>query len=269
MVYRIREIAGSEEGSESLDSASESRTYAVYDDSDREGPLNIATMRSLVLSTSPATVGNLQRDNIAREYDEAGRQWTWTVTYNFKIPESVLTWGFDTQAGTVNIQYGYTRRWGASGENSAPNYNGGIGYSNGEFSGVEKIVPALKLNARYRWPAGSVTTTYVNTIAALTGTVNNAVWYGYNAGELLFMGASGEIIPGKPTEINYHFAASANATLNFGAITGVVKNGHEYLWFAWEDDEDTAEKRLVKNMRGAYVSRVYDLAAFTSLGIGS
>lgn len=263
MTLRIRELAGSDEGFDGVRDAETTRVARVYDDSGVEP--SIATMRSAILAEWGLTYGDLVLDRLEREYDEDGRSWIWTANYKFEIAESTLTWGFDTQGGTVQITYAATNKY----PTAAPNMNGGIGFSGGEFQGVEKVIPALKLNARYRWPADTVSTSYINALSAMTGTINAATWQGYAAGELLFLGASGEVVPGKPTEVDYHFAASPNDTLTLGAISGIVKRGHDYLWLLWEDDEDATAKRLTKSLLGAYVAKIYSESSFVSLGIGS
>ena len=268
MTIRVIEVAGSEEGFDGADAATESRTYHVFDDAVPKTVPSISAMRSAVLAVAPATVssfiGVLTLDKLSREYVEEGRSWLWTAEYNYVIPESTLTWGFDTQGGSVKVTYAPTDKY----PSTAPNFNGGIGFSNGELQGVEKVIPALKLHARYRWPKDTVTTAYVNSLAAMTGTINTSGWQGYAAGELLFLGASGEIVPGKPVEIEYQFAASSNATLTLGSISSIAKRGHDYLWLLWEDDEDTTAKRLTKKMLAAYVAKVYSESSFTGLGIG-
>lgn len=267
MAIRVREIAGSEEGAETLDTASASITYRVFDP-DNPDP-SIADMRAAVIAKMPASYGFLALDRLSREYDEEGNSWQWTAEYNFKPPESSLRWGFDTQGGSVRVTHSLaTSRYPAG----APNFNGAIGYKrsadgSGDIEGVDKVIPALKISATYRWPVGAFTSLDINTLAALSGTVNQSAWQGYAAGELLFLGASGEIVPGLPTEVTYEFAASANTSgLTIGSIGSIAKAGHDYLWVLWEDDEDASQ--LTKNPLAVYVERVYTQAAFSALGIG-
>ncbi|GAB5404295.1 MAG: hypothetical protein Aurels2KO_25260 [Aureliella sp.] len=267
MALRIREIAGSESGGESFEAANEKRSFLVWDTDPSVEPA-ILDMRSLVLShpRCPATVANLTLDSLDREYDEEGNKWVWTAGYTLRIAESSLRWSFDTQGGTVRITHSKsTTRY----PSNAANFNGGIGYSNGEMQGVDVVIPALKLSATYRWPKNTFTTTSANSLATMSGTINSASWYSYAAGELLFLGATGEIVPGHPTEVTYNFAASANATgLTIGSISGIAKKGHEYMWVLYEDDEDSTAKKLVKKPLAAYVERVYTETAFSALGLG-
>lgn len=264
MAVRVRLIGGSDEGFDGTTAAASKKVYRAWDPADRG--VDVGTLQAAVLATAPSIVGALYLDKITRDYDEAGDCWVFTVDYTERVPESTLRWSFDTQGGSIRITNSLnTNKYPAA----AANMNGAIGYSGDQVEGVDKVIPALKLTASYRWPANTFTTAAANTIASMTGTTNSAAWQGYAAGELLFLGASGEIVPNRPVEVTYYFAASANATgLSIGSITGIAKKGHEYLWILWEDDEDATAKRLTKNPLAVYVERIYAEAVFTSLGIG-
>lgn len=257
---KLRQIGGSESGFDTLDGGSAEIRYAVLNSDD------VPAMRNAVLSVLPSTYEALRLDKLSRDWDEEGDYWIWTGEYNYRAPEALLRWGFSTQGGTIRLtQSKLTTRYPAA----APNFNGGIGFSNGEMQGVDIVIPTMKLQATYRWPKNTFTTAHANILAAMTGTINSAPWQGYAAGELLYLGSTGDIVPGLPTEVTYEFAASANASgLSIGSIAGITKAGHDYLWVLYEDDEDTAAKKLVKKPLAAYVERVYTPVAFTALGIG-
>ena len=274
MAVRVREIAGSESGTESFDTA-EAVIEMITRSATRSEQRNMVTCRAAVLNYLAATYPGgyvvdagfpLSLDQLERDYDDDGDLWTWRALYNYKPPESAIRWGFDTTGGSIRVTHSKnTTRYPADG----PNFNGAIQVQNGEPQGADVIIPALKLTATYRWPKNTVTTSYVNSLASLSGTVNSGTFGDYAAGELLFLGASGEITPNLPTEIVYQFAASANATgLSIsGIITGIAKKGHELLWVLFEDDEDATAKRLTKRPLAAYVERVYTEASFSGLGI--
>lgn len=273
MTVRVREIAGSESGTESLDTA-EATIELITRSTSRPEQRDMLTCRAAVLNYLNTTYAGgyvveagypLILDKLSRDYDDEGDLWTWKADFNYKPPEATLRWGFDTTGGTIRVTHSKaTTRYPSTG----PNFNSAIQVQNGEAQGADIVIPALKLTATYRWPKNTVTTTYVNSLAALSGCVNSGTFYGYAGGELLFLGASGEIVPNLPTEITYQFAASANATgLTIGAISGIAKKGHELLWVLFEDDEDTTAKRLTKKPLCAYVERVYTEASFGGLGI--
>lgn len=207
----------------------------------------------------------LKLDKVNRDFDDEADTWLWKADFNYKLPEATLRWSFDTAGGSIRVTHskGTTRYPG-----TGPDFKSAIQVQNGEAIGTDIVIPALKLTATYRWPKNSVTTAYVNSLAALSGTINSSAFYTYAAGELLFLGASGEIQPNIPTEISYQFAASANATgLSIGTISGIAKRGHDLLWVLFADSEDTSAKRLTKKPLCAYVEKVYTEASWGALGI--
>jgi hypothetical protein len=273
MTVRVKEIAGSDSGTESYETA-EATIEMVTRSTSRSEQRNMLACRTAVLNYLAANYGGgyvveagypLYLDRLARDFDEEAELWTWKADYNYKPPEATLRWGFDTAGGSIRVTHSKgTNRF----PNTGPDFNGAIQVQNGEPQGADLVIPALKLTATYRWPKNTVTTTYVNALASLSGTTNSSGFHGYAAGELLFLGASGEIVPNIPTEITYQFAASANATgLSIGAISGIAKKGHELLWVLFEDDEDTTAKRLTKKPLCAYVERVYTEASWGAMGI--
>jgi hypothetical protein len=273
MAVRVREIAGSESGTETLDTA-EAVIEMVTRSTSRSEQRNMLTCRTAVLSYLAATYPGgyvveagypLTLDKLSRDFDEPADLWTWKADYNYKPPEATLRWGFDTAGGTIRLTHSKgTTRYPTGG----PDFNGAIQVQNGEAQGTDVVIPALKLTATYRWPKNTVDTTYVNSLASLSGTINSGTFHGYAAGELLFLGASGEIVPNVPTSISYQYAASANATgLTIGAISGIAKRGHDLLWVLFEDDEDATAKRLTKKPLCAYVEKVYTEASWGAMGI--
>jgi hypothetical protein len=274
MTVRVREISGSESGTDSLDTAEATIEMVTRSDT-RSQQRSLTTCRTAVLNYLAATYPSgyvvdtgypLTLDKLSRDYDDEADLWMWKADYNYKPPESALRWGFDTTGGSIRVRHsrGTTRYPG-----SAPDHKGAIQVENGEPQGADLVIPALKLSATYRWPKNTIDTTYVNAVASMSGTTNSSSFYTYAAGELLFLGASGEIVPNIPTEITYQFAASANATgLSVGGIiTGIAKQGHQLLWVQFEDDEDLTAKRIIKKPLGAYVETLYPSTSFSALGI--
>lgn len=257
---RLRQIGGSESGFDSLDGGSAEISYAIL------GSDDVPAMRAAMLAVLPSSYEQLRLDKLKRDWDGDGNYWIWTGEYNYRAPEALLRWGFSTQGGSIRLTNSKaTSRYPIN----APNFGGGIGYSNQELQGVDIVIPTMKLHATYRWPKNTFTTAHANVLAAMTGTINAAPWQNYSAGELLFLGATGDIVTGLPTEVTYEFAASANVTgLSIGSIAGIAKAGHDYLWVLYEDDEDSVAKKLIKKPLAVYVERVYTPVAFSALGIG-
>jgi len=178
--------------------------------------------------------------------------------------------GTVTTSGGTTVTQGSERRYPSG---TAPSMNNAIGVDGSSVNGVDIVVPALTWTETYDVPHQYVTANYIKSIAALTGTVNNGAFRTFAAGEVLFMGCSGsqewdDQRGNGPWTLSYKFVASPNVTeQTIGDITGIVKNGHEYLWVRYEDAVSTND--LVKKPKYVYVNKVYRDGNFSGLGIGT
>ena len=139
------------------------------------------------------------------------------------------------------------------------------------FEGVDITVPVFQFSETHYFTNDQVTPSYKGTLFTLTGKVNSGAFKGFQAGEVLFLGASGArrgTDPDDDWEITFRFAASPNASgISVGDISGISKKGWEYLWVRYADQEDTGSHAIVKRPVAAYVERVYDEGSFAGLGI--
>lgn len=152
----------------------------------------------------------------------------------------------------------------------ATDYEGAINVDEqGTVKGVEQVIPALKLSYRKRLPRATITAAYVKSLARLTGTTNNATFKTeWEAGELLFLGATGQQGTKTDPEVTFHYAAAENVDdLTIGEIAAIAKQGHDYLWVKFERIEDTAAKTLAPRPRVVYVHRVYKSANWSAMGV--
>jgi len=161
----------------------------------------------------------------------------------------------------------------------AANQSGAIGVDGNSVNGVDIVVPALTWTETYDVPHQYVTASYIKSTAFLTGTINNATFRTFAAGEVLFMGCSGnqewdDQRGNGPWSLSYKFVASPNAggqgatlpAITIGSITGIEKRGHDYLWVRYEDS--VSSNALIKLPKAVYVDRVYRDGNFANLGIG-
>lgn len=175
---------------------------------------------------------------------------------------------FDTGGGVQRITQSRAtvQRYAPAGQ-TAPNYRGAIGVTADGVEGVDIVVPVFHFSET-RFP-DALTNEHKGVIFSLTGRVNNNDFLGYDAGEVLFLGASGSRRGSGVWEVLYRFAASPNfENLTIGDITGIDKKGWEYLWVRYADSEDAAAKALVKKPLAVYIERVYDQGDMSLLGIG-
>lgn len=228
-----------------------------------------ATANSALLSASPVYYGGLVRQSAHTERI-AEDAWEGSVRYGMLEPPETgdSSFSFDTGGGTQNITQSLATVGAYSASGPPPNFKGAIGATRDSVEGVDITVPVYNFSETHYIDTLLVTAAYKATLFSLTGTVNNAPFRGFAAGEVLFLGASGSKRGQDDWEISYRFAASPNVLgLAVGDITGVAKRGWEYLWVRYQDTEDTAAKMLVKQPVAVYVEQVYPYGNFAGLGI--
>lgn len=226
-------------------------------------------------------LNRLYADNYTLEYlgDEA---WQLKVTYIKEGAEDdsqtdplKRTRSFDTTGGTAHRTQAETEsRFGGDVllGNAAPDMKKAIGVDGDSVAGVDVIVPAFQWTETYDVPAAFITQPYVLSLSDLTGSVNNAAFRGFAAGEVLFAGASGsqewDSQKGDgPWSLTYKFIASRNANnIAVGDIPGISKKGHEYLWVKYEVAVEGND--LLKRPKYVYVNGVYQEKDFSGLGLG-
>lgn len=270
--FRSRRGRASADGSTEMD-----YVYTVVGSNDIGVILGYADTAAPAYVTDPVAGGLLWRDEI--DWDQIGDE-TWDVTVKFVTPdrydqrkherpdlgEYELSW--DTTGGTARITTALdTDRFPAT----ATDHKGAIGLDQeGNVQGVDIVVPACKWTITFRLATATVNNAYGMVLETLTGTVNDAAFFGRPAGEVLFMGAQGKTGIRTNPVFNFDFVRLPNITgLTIGGITGIAKKGHQYLWVEFRPgDQDANSKRTPMEPIGVYVETVYPDADFAALGIG-
>lgn len=159
------------------------------------------------------------------------------------------------------------------------NTYGALNVNENSVQGAEVTVPGFNFTETWTFPSEYVlgrtesqrtkTTPYLKTLYDMTGTVNGNKFRIFETGELLFMGARGDISPSSATvTITFSFSARANRT-NFmvNDIKVARKEGWDLLWIEYESRADTS--RILKFPRYVFVDKIYPYGAFSSLEIGT
>lgn len=268
------------------------KIFGSTDDSAVHADVNATLWQSYMFWQFPGQPQNrLQAESYTLEYlgDQA---WQLEVSYSKEGGESEeqrdplkRSRSFDTGGGTQHVTQAIGSDTFPDGEQrfhtgspAAPNMFGAIGVDGDSVNGVDIIIPQLTWTESYDVPNQYVSTSYIKTVSSLTGTVNNAAFRTFAAGEVLFAGASGsqqwDSDKGDgPWSLSYKFIASPNQgsgktlpAITVGAITGVEKDGHDYLWVRYEDS--VSNDTLFKRPKFVYVNKVYRRADFSKLGLG-
>ena len=237
---------------------------------------NETEVRDLALAQIPLFYMGLPRTTVTLE--ERLNATTWKVVATYSAPDAQNqenpepTFSFDTGGGTQHITQSI-ETVGAYGPAASDALGGAIGYDGQNVTGVDITVPVYQFAETHYFIPGFITQNYKLGLMATTGTVNAVPFRGFDVGEVIFLGASGTrkgLLPTDPWEISFKFAAQKNqVNLEVGNITGIAKNGWEYLWVQYGDDVDPTAKVLIKKPIAVYVERVYPDGDFSWLGIGA
>lgn len=281
MTLKHHELAGSRVGTDANDRTSEAELiFAVYDSAN--AVISAADCRSYLSTNAviPTTYDGLVYRSLSWENAGGSTQWIFTAHYvhpdsadqNETLDVGDYTWGFDTGGDTVHRTNSYsTTKYAKSGE-TAPDFKGAINVviDQGErrVEGLDHGVSGLHLWVRKRIATATITLAWVKTIKDLTYKYNNGSYLGFDAGEMLFIGATGQQGINTDPEVTFNFIVSENVTsLQLGDITGIAKLGHDYLWCLYEDLKDDTAKETVKQLKACYVEQVFKPASFSALGI--
>ena len=244
--------------------------YAAFDATDE------LQVRTLALATLARTYLGLILTNVM--LDERLNATTWKVRAIYEAPQVQQqenpepTFAFDTGGGTQHITQSLVTQ-GRYGPSASTALAGAIGFDGQNVNGVDITVPVYQFSETQFFIPSYVTQAYKLGLMSTTGTVNQAPFRGFNAGEVLFLGASGTrkgLAVADPWEISFKFAAQENQdALTVGGISGISKRGWDYLWVQYGADVDPTAKVLIKKPIAVYVEKVYPDGDFSWLGIGS
>lgn len=249
-----------------------------------QGTEDDATVILVVEATVPAFYFGRQFQSYRIEHLGDG-VWEVYVTYGFSNGPGLTgldqdtteysTFRFSTKGGTAHITQSKSTidKKAATGK-TATDHKGAIGVQQDGDSitvnGTDIVIPVYNWTETFTLPLANLTGPYRKTVRDLTGKVNNAAFRGFDAGEVLFMGADGGQKNINQAEISFEFSAIENVTgLVFGDLQAINKKGHEYLWLKYSEAHDAAAKDMAKRPQSVYVEKVYDLANFALLNIGT
>lgn len=189
------------------------------------------------------------------------------VQYGLFSSEKQSTWRYSTNGGTTRVKQSLQTIGNyAAGDQTPPNYHGAIGVTKDSIEGVDIVTPNCSYSESHYKSFGLFTAAYANTLALMTGTVNNAPFRAWAAGEVLFVGGTIQSATRDGVTVDYEFILSPNATnIVIGDITVPSKYGWDYLWFTYYTGLDENTGCLIEIPRSAHVDRVYKFVDFGAL----
>jgi hypothetical protein len=172
----------------------------------------------------------------------------------------------------------------------AEHFHGAINYNEDHtVEGTDIIASQLTYNVNYTFDDADVTTDFVNTLAQIVGSQNDAAFHGYEQGELLLTRVSGQKRNDGSNywDISFGFLVSRNCKDGKlpngqpfviqrphewgGDITITEKFGWDYLWcYRASRDYTAADGSKVTRsvVVSVHIDQVYLTNDFSALGIG-
>lgn len=118
-------------------------------------------------------------------------------------------WNFETTGGTQHITQSLeTISRTAIAGGTAPDYKGAIGVTRDSVAGTDIVAPKLEFSCTLQ--KAFINLPYLRGLARCTGKTNAAKWYGFEIGEVLYLGATGSAKPGERFSVTHRFAAGEN-----------------------------------------------------------
>ena len=260
----IREMAG-RDGRQGSQSSSIKRVFLCYDNPDplicrdaifnQRVPLDLDGFAGLAL------------DSLEWGGSTGPTKWEFTANYA-DVPEVA---GYTIQLDTGGASETVTEAYFQSGFPASGMSLPLMGTSINLPEGTDRVIPALKLNIRAKiaskWVVDPIG--YAKLVASVTGAYNGSTYLGFQPGELLFRGGSGEIV-GENPELSYTFEASPNITNGtLSDISGINRLGHDFQWLTYKTIEDPNDtKVLLKKATALWAATIYGPADFSVLRIG-
>jgi hypothetical protein len=151
--------------------------------------------------------------------------------------------------------------------------------SDGSVEGCDIVVPVVNYTVNYSFPQTQFDDgTYIRKLIAAVGSVNSDAFQGLAPGEGLLARVSGQRRADRAWDLSFGFGVSLNAsaangnTLTVGEISGIEKDGWDYLWVYYAEEQQSAAggsgvKYITKVPAHAFVERVYRRTAFANLGL--
>ncbi len=227
-----------------------------------------------VRATAPSVYLGLQRRTISIKRRDASDVYVVDVQYRIRtIAGSTDTvepdpkFSFSTRGETQHITRSIATV--SSHGTTPPNFRGIIGWDGMEAQGVDIYTPRTTFSITDYFQDRKITTDYKRTLAFMCNKVNSTEFYGYQAGEVLFMGVDGAR-DGDTSDsfwqLTFHFAVEENKTdLKIGSITVPIKKGWDYLWVRYANV--TSGTVIIPTPQWAYVEQVYYYDDFKKLGL--
>lgn len=135
---------------------------------------------------------------------------------------------------------------------------------------IPRPVQELEISIKKNYT--DLTDAYLWGLEQKAGTLNNATWRGRPKGSVLFRGYRVQLSSNGESEIVFKFGIKRPPTLpiTIGGVTiptGTEVFGWDVIWAQWKTAKDAGTNDIAAGAKGLYVSRVFELSNFATLGV--
>jgi hypothetical protein len=137
-------------------------------------------------------------------------------------------------------------------------------------TGCDVFEPAASFSETHIIDAATMTLSYRNNIMRIVGKLNDATFRSWAAREVLCQGVSGSRRGNDDWEVSFRFQVKEHQTaMTVAGISGVDKEGWQFLWVRYALKKDGAAKMLSNIADHVVIADVLRETDFTGLGIGA
>ncbi len=175
-------------------------------------------------------------------------------------------WTLAASPGPVNTAGGWWTLWDGTSAGGAADYKQAIGVTTDRVEGTDIYYPHFEFGIECQtYP---FTLAQMERIASLCGKTNKTTFRGFDAGRVLYLGASGRCGPDLVWTLSHKFAVGETlvAVPVSPEIILPYKGAWEYLWCVYKPG--AVGSQVAQVPAAAYVERVYDPAVFALPGLG-
>jgi hypothetical protein len=197
-----------------------------------------------------------------------------TATYNTLVPKSESGDGNQGGGGGGDAPQPGSISWDTTGHTeriyqareqtkypdhaSTPDMEGAINVSGNSVEGIDVVRPSMRYSETWMLPASvALADSFVGAVHKLTGTVNDAKFRVFEAGEALFMGARCQWQGDQPyAPVTFDFECRPNGKYYAKGVEEFDKLGWEYVWVRYE--EVVSGSTLVRRPKYAYKCELFE-----------
>lgn len=255
-----------------------------------------------VLAETPITFGGLVRSEV-NATEQGGGNWIWDVVYSTIDPNSAVgvsptepqapsesepllptpgqgsadpgqpfVFDFDISEQQVHITQSLeTRHSEVAAGQVEKDFKQAIGWDGERINGVDISTPGVEFSIKVE--RAVVNLLYIKKLRRIACTTNNGPWWGFEEGDVLYLGGAGSYTQGGRWSITHKFRVGIFDQGPFGEGidigNGIVipdKRAWEYLWVRYGDDAAGGAMGQVPIQ--ALVERVYRTSNFADLELG-